>query len=509
MKKIKIASLCFLFALGATSCSDFLDRYPDSAIPEKDAMKTLDDCSEVVTGIYSEFKNGALYSGPLTILPDIQADMAYASSTNMGQYTAAYRWEIKPNDTDVESIYAGLYKIVARCNFFLDYKDQVYETLTKEEDKKTFEKRLGDVYFARALAFADLIRTFCEAYTEENKDTPDMGISLPMTYAEAVPKVKRSTLYESYKQVLDDLEQAEKYIPAERSVADSPYFSIGAVNALRARVCLYMLDYEGAVKAATKVIGSKIYTLADATTPYATVGDTQISEYQYMWRYDEADEIIWKVAMSSDSYGGSLGNVFLNYNGATYNPQYIFSEQILNLYESNDFRTSVFCAQQENSAGNTVYMIVKYPGNPNLDGGLQQNFINMPKPLRLSEVYLIRAEAYYNLGKATEASQDLTALKRKRYQSFGSFSAEGEDLIKEIRNERIRELYMEGFRLSDMKRWGLDLVRKKQLYTMDGPSNNELKRTKDHPLFTWPIPKNEIEATNGVVKGNRSNGSNN
>lgn len=44
---------------------------------------------------------------------------------------------------------------------------------------------------------------------------------------------------------------------------------------------------------------------------------------------------------------------------------------------------------------------------------------------------------------------------------------------------------------------------------MDGPSNNELKRTKDHPLFTWPIPKNEIEATNGVVKGNRSNGSNN
>ena len=68
---------------------------------------------------------------------------------------------------------------------------------------------------------------------------------------------------------------------------------------------------------------------------------------------------------------------------------------------------------------------------------------------------------------------------------------------------------MEGFRHSDMKRWGLDLVRKKQLYTMDGPSNNELKRTKDHPLFTWPIPKNEIEATNGVVKGNRSNGSNN
>ena len=151
-------------------------------------------------------------------------------------------------------------------------------------------------------------------------------------------------------------------------------------------------------------------------------------------------------------------------------------------------------------------MITKYPGNTDLDGGSQLNFINMPKPLRLSETYLIRAEAYYNLKKYTEASEDLTTLKRKRYQNFGSYSAEGDDLFREIQNERVRELFMEGFRLSDMKRWGLDLVRKKQLYTMDGPANNELKREAGHPLFTWPIPKNEIEATNGVVKGNRSNG---
>lgn len=506
MKNLRTATFGVLMSFGLASCSGFLDRYPESAIPEAEAMTTLDDCSEVVTGIYSAFKNSALYSGAFTLLPDIQADMAFASSTNMGQYATIYRWETKPNDRDIEGVYAGLYSIVARCNFFMDYKDRVYETLTEEEDKKLFEKRLGDVYFARALAFADIIRNFCEAYTEENKDTPDMGISLPMTYQDATPRIKRSTLYESYKQVLDDLDMAEKYIPGERNIADSPYFSQGAVNALRARVYLYMLDYENAVKAADKVINSKVYMLSDATTAIGTLGGRTVSDYDCLWMLDESDEIIWKVAMTTDSYGGSLGTVFLNFNGASYNPQYIASEQILNLYDANDRRPVIFCTEQTNSYGDPVFMITKYPGNPNLDGGAQPMFLNMPKPLRLSEVYLIRAEANYYLGNEEEASKDLTSLKRKRIMNFGSYSGSGEKLRDEIRNERARELFMEGFRLSDLKRWGLGLTRRKQLYTMDGPANNELKRPAGHALFTWPIPKNEIEATGGVVKGNRSNG---
>ena len=154
------------------------------------------------------------------------------------------------------------------------------------------------------------------------------------------------------------------------------------------------------------------------------------------------------------------------------------------------------------------FRITKYPGNTDLNGGSQLKFLNMPKPLRLSETYLIRAEAYYRLGEYAKASADLTSLKRKRIKAFGTYSAEGEQLFEEIRNERARELFLEGFRRSDLKRWGLGVTRKKQLYTMDGPLNNELKREAGHPLFTWPIPKNEIEASNGVVKGNRSNGEN-
>ena len=41
-------------------------------------MQTFDDAEQTVTGIYSLLKSSALYSGYLTILPDLQTDLVYA-----------------------------------------------------------------------------------------------------------------------------------------------------------------------------------------------------------------------------------------------------------------------------------------------------------------------------------------------------------------------------------------------------------------------------------------------
>lgn len=518
MKKIRIITLLMLLAAFNASCS--LELTPDSSIPENKALHTLDDCDAWVVGIYSAFKNDALYSGYLTLLPDIQADMAYAAqSTNTGFYMQYYQWNFNSASPELVSVYNGLYNIVARCNFFLDYKEQVEANLTTEADKTNFEKRLGEVHFARAMAYADLIRTFCEAYNSTNADTPDMGISLPTTYAEAVQMVKRSTLRESYTQILADLDKAEEYLPAERTAADTPYFSQGAANALRARVCLYMgmgdltVDANNeylkqSVEAATKVIKAGVYTLSDATTPAYSIGGKQYSDYQVMWMYDASDEIIWKIAMSNNSYGGALGQYLLGYNGASYAPQYHAAEPIINLYDDGDYRGNSFFAQQEDVNGNPVYMITKYPGNTDIDGGSTPLWVNMPKPLRISEVYLVRAEANYWLGNEEAAQDDLSAVMRKRISGFGTANASGEELLAEIQDERARELYMEGFRLSDLKRWHKDIKRKSQLYAISGPINSELdmKYTDAKYRFTtWPIPKHEIEATNGLIKGNASN----
>lgn len=517
MKQIKILFLLMSLVFATTSCD--LDLAPDSSVPEDEALRTMNDCDAWVVGIYSAFKNSALYSGNLTLLPDIQADMAYAAlKTNTGFYTNFYQWNIKSTTDEVAAVYNGLYTIVARCNFFLDYKGQVEANLT-EKDKDNFKKRLGEVYFARAMAYAELIRMFCEPMTSANANTENMGISLPSTYKESVQMVKRSTLLESYEQVINDLKLAEENLPDSRTAADTPYFSKGAVYALRARIYMFMgmgdlkrdanNEYlKKSVEAATKVIKLGVYELSDAVNSIYKIGSNVYSDYQLMWNFDASDEIIWKIAMSSDSYGGALGKYLLGYNNSTYSPQYHFSESILELYDDGDYRASVFCSQIEDVNGDKVFAITKYPGNTDLDGGETRNFVNMPKPLRLSEVYLVRAEAYYWLNDDEKAQKDLSSVKRKRIKGFGSVGAGGDDLLKEIKNERARELFMEGFRLSDLKRWHDPIKREKQLYSMEGSINSglEVKYTDAKYRFTtWPIPKHEIEATNGLIVGNASN----
>lgn len=518
MKKLKILFLLPVLIFTFSSCG--MDLYPDSAIPEKDALHTIDDCDDWVVGIYSAFKNSALYSGDMVLLQDIQADLAYAAlRTNSGIYTNFYQWNIKSTTSDIASVYNGLYTIVSRCNFFFDYKDQVEANLKTKADKENFKKRLGEVYFARALAFSELIRIFCEPMTSANANTENMGICLATTYSDDTPMVKRSTLLESYNHVISDLQQAEENLPASRTVADNPYFSLGAVYALQARIYLNMgmgdlvcdknNEYlKKSVEAAGKIIKTGAYTLSDGVNDAYQVGSVKYTDYQMMWTYDQSDEIIWKIAMTPDSYGGTLGKYLMGYNTVTYSPQFHFSEAILGLYDENDKRAAAFCSQIEDAYGDKVYIITKYPGNPELDGGATPKFINMPKPLRLSEVYLIRAEAYYWLGDEENAQKDLSSLKRKRITGFGSVSASGDDLLKEIKEERVRELYMEGFRLSDLKRWRESVKREKQMYSIEGAINSELEVKPSDAKYrftTWPIPKHELEATNGLVVGNASN----
>jgi len=72
IKKFKLYILIAAVAFSATSC---LDKMPEDSIPFDDAIQTVDDVNLAVIGIYDAFKNSALYSGNLTILPDLQTEL--------------------------------------------------------------------------------------------------------------------------------------------------------------------------------------------------------------------------------------------------------------------------------------------------------------------------------------------------------------------------------------------------------------------------------------------------
>ena len=102
------------------------------------------------------------------------------------------------------------------------------------------------------------------------------------------------------------------------------------------------------------------------------------------------------------------------------------------------------------------------------------------------------------------AGNDIASLRAARYQSYGSSVSMTKDTAMEIiEEERVKELYMEGFRLMDLKRWGKGFERKPQEQSLDNGSS--LKVEAGDKLFVWPIPKHELEAPGASIEPNQSN----
>ena len=510
MKDLKIFLLLVLSGLMATSC---LDKFHEDAIEEHKAIMNINQADEAVIGIYSSFLNGALYSGHLTILPDLQTDLVYAINGYSNQHGDIWRWEILPTNPEIEAVYASLYNVIGNCNFFLDNAKKLATKLTNDDDLDYLERLRGEAHFARALAYSELIKLFCEDYKSDEQAKNELGVVITDSYY-GEKNITRSSLYDSYQFVLADLDVAAKYLALDEdydtavdgelfNAAD--YFNEYTVHALRARVALYMRNWEKAIEYSSKVIDSGYYELASATTEISS----GVSYYQYMWQYDLAFEVIWKVGFTTTNYGGSLGSLFLGYDFSNFYPDYVPAMWVLNLYDSNDLRTEAFFANitTGHTHGLTWPLLYKYFGNEDLFSSAQLVHKSMPKVFRLSEQYLIRAEAYCRVETPnySKASKDISALRAKRYAvGAGTGATMNENnAMQVIEEERVKELYMEGFRLQDLKRWEKGFKREPQDQSLEHGS--KLKIEKDNPLFVWPIPQHELDSPGNNIQPNRSN----
>lgn len=505
LKNVKILFVA-LTALCAVSC---LDKVPQSAIPQQQAMQTFDDAEQTVTGIYSLLKSSALYSGYLTILPDLQTDLVFAVDGYSNSYGNFWLWTIRSTTSEIESVYASLYQVIANCNFYLDYVPRVVAATTDENKLNDLNTYTGEVYAIRALAYSELLKCYCKAYKPETAER-ELGVVLRTTTLDKQP-MPRASLYDSYKQVIKDLERAEELLDEDNDAYSSAFVTRAMALALHARVALYMEDWQSAVKYSTELIESRTFALSSAVSYYTN----NMTYFDYMWNYDVATEIIWRIGFTTTSYGGALGQSFLGFNVdyTYYYPDYVPAQWVLDLYSNSDMRYSSYFYTLPTGYNHGLQwpLLVKYFGN--------QDFINnaliyhtvMPKPFRLAEQYLIRAEALcrQQTPNFSAASKDINTLRAARIVSGGGVNLTADNYIEQIAAERVRELYMEGFRLHDFKRWG-ELYRGGEGFTRTPQSNSltegsSLSVKADDPLFVWPIPIHEIEAPGSLVQPNESN----
>lgn len=502
----------YMFLMSVLLCmTSCLDKFPESAVAEDQAITTVEEADQAVIGIYSSFLSSALYSGYLTLLPDVQCDLVYAVNGYSNNLGDIWRWDILATNGQIEAVYGSLYSLIGNCNFVLENAAKLMPTLVDDEDVDHLENLCGEAYFARALAYSELIKLFCVDYKNDEDAKGQLGVVLRTSYYKEQP-IERSSLYDSYQLVLADLDMAAGYLALDEDYDPaydgylynySTYFNEYTVYALRARVALYMRKYEDAVKYSSKIIDSKMYTLSSVNAEYSA----GVSYYDLMWQNDLSTEVIWKIGFTSSNYGGALGSVFFNYDYSSYKPDYVPAQWVLNLYAQTDGRYNAFfrTATTGYSHGLTWPLVYKYWGNQDLYAEAQLLNTSMPKVFRLSEQYLIRAEAYCNLETPdySKAGRDISTLRAARYTSGSSAALNADNAMEVIEEERVKELFMEGFRLQDLKRWGKGFERTPQDQSLSNGSS--LKVTADNPLFVWPIPQHEIESPGANIKPNESN----
>lgn len=492
MKKFTLYILVFL-ALASGSCNDFLNPQPAGQIPEKDAFTKLSDCQATINGIYAIWNTSTLYSGNLTLIPDLQCDMAYPVVGFMGAGQAMFEWSYTPTTGETMNIFYALYRINNTVNFLLE---NYHKAVIKEEEKEELNNILAAAYFSRALAVCELVKYYAPAYDPANAGNQP-GVPIQDKANDNTVKPARATLAENYTHILEDLTMAAKLCTLDE--ADAIYITKGAIDALYARVYLYMENWDEAAKAAGRVIGNKKYTLADATAlqdetnPLSTL-------FSVMWWFDQGTEIIWKLKYTTTDYPGSLGKLFTFKNGADYKIEYAPAQSILGMYENSntaiDLRLYNYFtpATLENQQTMILY---KYPGNKDLETG-SPLYANMPKVFRLAEMYLIRAEAYARMSspKTALANADLHLLRGKRIMGYVKRDLSGKQLTDAIKAERVKELIMEGHRFYDLKRYREGFNRKPQ-YLSIAPYD-ALSVKSDNNRWIWPIPKHEVDANPNV-----------
>ena len=324
----------------------------------------------------------------------------------------------------------------------------------------------------------------------------DEGFSRIPIYEEDLDNIKgnelqkRASLKASYDFVLSDLDKAQELLKLDEdfsgSLYNEIYFNEYVCYALRARVSLYMHRYDDAIKYATKVIKSKYYTLEKASS---NTYSNSVNDYAYIWQYGDSRECIWKVGFTVNSYGGALGTIFDKYDFVSYRPDYVPETWVINSFDNNDLRAAAIFTTRVTGYEHGLQwpLLTKYFGDATFRASNIYH-VHQPMVFRLAEQYLIRAEAYVNKEDYTNAGKDISAIRTARYSSYGGNTSMSKgNAMDIIEAERVKELYMEGFRLNDLKRWHKGFERK----ASDQPAANfvqsNLKVEKDDPLFVWPL----------------------
>lgn len=435
-----------LFSLALLSCNKkLLEKSPSTNLA---APATLTDCRGLMNDqfLLGEAPSMGEQSSDDYYLPY----RGYLKLSLTEKNTYSWEKEIYFGQTGIPE-YNLPYRQVYTANLVLE---TLYMIEPVTGTRQTWFETRGCALFIRAYALYNISQVFAAVY---DANSPNPGIVLPLTTDQNVI-YERSSMKETYEQIINDLSEAAKLLPVKFTGNDKHLPGQTAVYALLARIYLSMRLYDKALLYADSSLQQH-----DELIDFNTI---DIQERHPIAGFN-TETIYNSWLMSSNS--------FLM---AKLNKDCIVDSSLYALYKENDLRREVFFMLNQTSK---PIIRSSYTGTFFLFSGLA-----------VDEMLLIRAECHARKKNIEAAGNDMRKLLLERYRwdtPIPSAPGSQQELIDYILTERRKELAFRGLRWSDLRRLnkegaGISLHREINGRRYELPPND--------PKYVLPLPDDAL-----------------
>lgn len=463
--QIKNILFTAILGLSAASCNllgPVSDIEPDYVLTDENVITNAQSAEYLLNGIYTTYRTREFSASrtAMLLMSGTLKDSDVDGSANFA------RNEVRIENITVQHYYTSLYFIINQANSLISGLTNTNPQGLSAERKAEI---LGEAYFHKAFAETMLLRSFGEFWDVKSK----YGIIL---YNEPVRKNEsqksRSSVNDTYTQILADLEQAAK---APGYEGKAYRISKLAVKALKTRVMLYMNNYPEASRLAQEVIGEAQQSGISLESNYLDIFAQGFSSKELFFAPYASYPLEIVEANITDQISRGIGETVtriadeLNGQANDGNP------------ETGEGYDSRYAQTFENSGGQIK--INKYVCNSVETG--DNNTIYF---MRLAEMYLIKAEADARRNQPKEARAALKFITdRAGYDENYVNTIADKDLLLAIFRHKYMELFAE-----NNEEW-YDMVRYSVLDKTDFVS---LKYATSMRNLVLPIPAQAISGNN-------------
>ena len=238
MKKIIIyLATMLLAAMTFTGCYD-LETYPGDKVNEGTFYKTGDHAHQGLMGIYGMLRLNEAYGYQFCF--DHLGDIAYGYNYYM-MFLATYT----DRDGTIQAHWQTFYDGIHRVNTFIRSVKGMRGIITDEQ----VNEYVAEAKFLRAMFYFSLTGLFGGVpYYDESTNVNEEFMNL---------KQPRSSLEEVRAHILEDLDEAIKYLPVEHAASEYGRATKGAAYALRGKVHLYDKEWQSAINDFEEIVYNK------------------------------------------------------------------------------------------------------------------------------------------------------------------------------------------------------------------------------------------------------------